>query len=138
MIRIVFVAISITIMTPDALALKRGDKAEVPFFRNLFDQKGFLFSDLDQKMTQKAYHKMTMKAKKMHNGPRDLVFMHVPYNFGHTIEKVAMFSERTGVIPTAMYMMSLGLTGGRKASWPEVKVLAKDEAEIWGHFNPDP
>lgn len=93
-------------------------------------QKGFLFSNLTGLLWQKS-------VKKTHNGPRDLVLMHVPYNFGHTVEKVAMFPKRTGLIGAGMYLNSLGIVGGRKASWPEVRMLSKSEAEIWGHFNPD-
>merc|ERR1719264_1873497 len=88
------------------------------------------FDYVHKKLLRKMFPLMNQKTVKTHNGTRDLVFMHVPYNFGHTIEKVAMFPDSVGLTENNKYLTSLGLTGeGRKASWPEVKLLAKDEAD---------
>lgn len=73
----------------------------------------------------------------------DLVFLHMPYNFGNTIEKVAMFPPETSRIEVIGLALSMG--GGSFAnpqgknvpSWDYIKSITKPGGENWGHFNPD-
>jgi len=71
----------------------------------------------------------------------DLVVMHVPYNFGHTV-------EITRILPPAMLDMVFsmspeeGVHGGSvndkvDLAVPMVKQFAKPDSDLWGHFNPD-
>jgi len=71
---------------------------------------------------------------------RDLVLMHIPYNFGHTVEGVAMFGS--GLLNTASGLGYGFFVGGysglvRQADWSVVKMIARPGGEIWGHANPD-
>eukprot|EP00420_Gonyaulax_spinifera_P032076 CAMPEP_0197877000 /NCGR_PEP_ID=MMETSP1439-20131203/5831_1 /TAXON_ID=66791 /ORGANISM="Gonyaulax spinifera, Strain CCMP409" /LENGTH=329 /DNA_ID=CAMNT_0043496319 /DNA_START=59 /DNA_END=1048 /DNA_ORIENTATION=- len=78
-------------------------------------------------------------------GQRDLVFMHVPYNFGHTIEKVALFPPNSSRLEVGLFMFQvLGGLGSNKAQsldtedmWKEVRKREKKGGHVWGHFNPD-
>uniref|UniRef100_A0A7S2N9E1 Sulfotransferase domain-containing protein n=1 Tax=Alexandrium andersonii TaxID=327968 RepID=A0A7S2N9E1_9DINO len=72
-------------------------------------------------------------------GHRDLVLMHVPYNFGHTIEKVAMMPKDAPVLRIFEYTMASGgaFHSSKKVSWRHVRKYAKPNAEVWGHFHPD-
>jgi len=87
---------------------------------------GLLQTSMDFKLGHKA-------------GQRDLVLMHIPFNFGHTVEAVAMLG--TGQPGWDEYMESVGAAAlvGRRASWEEVRLRAMwhPGAEIWGHANPD-
>jgi len=74
-------------------------------------------------------------------GERDLVLVHVPFNFGHSIENVAMFGSGGPFSAKRMidYVASLGGFGSvsRQVSWSEARRLARPDAEFWGHLNPD-
>lgn len=70
----------------------------------------------------------------------ELVLMHVPYNFGHTVEMAALFP----ILPTTRG----GTNGNNQAAskftsmnftWGMVNTMRalKPHAEVWGHFNPD-
>lgn len=73
-------------------------------------------------------------------GPRDLVFMHVPYNFGHTVEKVAAYG------PGASGLQSFGLLLEKMGSWSgsggtqlreqEAREAVSDLNVVWGHVHP--
>lgn len=74
----------------------------------------------------------------------DLVFLHMPYNFGNTIEKVAMFPHSASRIEVLKYVMSF--SGGTSfassdathiPSWEKVNNLTQPGGTVWGHFNPD-
>jgi hypothetical protein len=73
----------------------------------------------------------------------DLVFLHMPYNFGNTIEKVAMFPPETSRIEVIGLAMSMGggsfanPQGNNVPSWDYIKSITKPGGENWGHFNPD-
>lgn len=77
------------------------------------------------------------------NGKQDLVFMHMPFNFGNTIEKVAMFDSSVSRDDLKMYLMWIG--GGKfstvdpevKPSWEQVKNWTQPGGQVWGHLNPD-
>jgi len=70
----------------------------------------------------------------------DLVLMHVPYNFGNTVEKVALLGPN-GTI--AVYRALLAETGDSFAqvsepnSWEEIESVMQPGGEAWGHINPD-
>lgn len=72
---------------------------------------------------------------------RNLVFMHVPFDFGHTIESVALLNDTWNRFPIyASYLLSLGGFGDtltRRATWDEVNEMRKPGGEVWGHANPD-
>jgi len=77
-------------------------------------------------------------------GQGNLVFMHIPYNFGHTIEKVAMFKPGASIFQV-MFFMFQGLggfsnnrrTGDIAGLWKKVNKSMKAGGVAWGHFNPD-
>jgi len=74
-------------------------------------------------------------------GARDLVLMHVPFNFGHTVENVAMFGS-SGIysqLSMGAYLMTLGgfSEQTRQASWEEANMLTRPKGAVWGHLNPD-
>eukprot|EP00930_Biecheleria_cincta_P062937 TRINITY_DN4839_c0_g1_i1.p1 TRINITY_DN4839_c0_g1~~TRINITY_DN4839_c0_g1_i1.p1 ORF type:complete len:363 (+),score=55.68 TRINITY_DN4839_c0_g1_i1:86-1090(+) len=69
---------------------------------------------------------------------RDLVLMHIPYNFGHTLEYVAYFP--TAVLDELVDGMGSGYSGGKAASDVGELVEAypmKPGGELWGHLNPE-
>jgi len=73
-------------------------------------------------------------------GRRDLVLMHVPYNFGHTVEEVAMFgSGLENRDRGQQFLYSIGGYSGleRQANWSVVRRITRPGGEIWGHNNPD-
>jgi len=67
--------------------------------------------------------------------------MHVPFNFGHTVESVAMIEDTPSRgLTYAMYLGSLGGPGNvltRQATWNEVNEMRRPGGEVWGHANPD-
>jgi hypothetical protein len=74
----------------------------------------------------------------------DLVFLHMPYNFGNTIEKIAMFPHNASRIQVLMYIMKLsggksfaGTDSSHIPSWEQVNQLTQPGGVVWGHFNPD-
>merc|ERR1719282_700762 len=102
MVRVLNVILGVAIFVSGGLALQHSSKDSGEF----------------DYVTQKFLpnNKMKQKAVKTHSGARDLAFMHVPFNFGHTIEKVALFPESVGLASATNYLGSLGLAGGRRAS----------------------
>lgn len=73
------------------------------------------------------------------NNTRDLVLMHIPFNFGHTIEKMGMFGHEKSRVEVGQYIESLGGFGDniRKQNWSEVNQLVRQGGAIWGHFHPE-
>lgn len=73
-------------------------------------------------------------------GERDLVLVHVPFNFGHTVENVAMFGSGP-LSAVKMYRYLMGLGGfseiKRQATWTEAHRMTREGGEVWGHLNPD-
>jgi hypothetical protein len=80
--------------------------------------------------------------------------MHVPFNFGNTIEEVALFVERDARIPfhdrRAEYHKEVNkMSGGagyldesfavpsKPSTWEHVNSIKKLGGEVWGHMNPD-
>eukprot|EP00440_Ansanella_granifera_P030821 gb/GFBE01033474.1/.p1 GENE.gb/GFBE01033474.1/~~gb/GFBE01033474.1/.p1 ORF type:complete len:336 (+),score=69.61 gb/GFBE01033474.1/:1-1008(+) len=66
----------------------------------------------------------------------DLVLMHVPYNFGHTLESVGMFgSGGNSKLPWAMI-----LAGDQSLSVEErlsqLEAMKQPNGEVWGHLHP--
>mmetsp|Transcript_86261 Transcript_86261/g.175230 ORF Transcript_86261/g.175230 Transcript_86261/m.175230 type:complete len:320 (-) Transcript_86261:46-1005(-) len=73
---------------------------------------------------------------------RDLVFVHVPFDFGHTIESVALIDEASPgrYLEYATYIMEIGGFGDQitqPATWEQANDLKKPGGEVWGHANPD-
>lgn len=71
---------------------------------------------------------------------RDLVFMHVPFNFGHTVEKIAAF-RRSFARP---FMLAVFVASGAEAGnarwqapWALVNMLKRPDGVVWGKMNPD-
>lgn len=79
--------------------------------------------------------------KEKRHSAKDLVLMHIPYNFGHTVEVEALFPinpiKKEGVNgmsnPEANKIVLLNVT--RKMV--RAMRLLKPGAEVWGHLNPD-
>jgi len=71
-------------------------------------------------------------------GGEDLVLQHIPFNFGHTTEKVAAFGS--GEIAMAKYYAFEGVLSmnmPREERWAVVNRTYRPGAEVWGHSNPD-
>jgi len=68
-------------------------------------------------------------------GTRDLVFMHVPYNAGDTVAKVAAL----GHVGNAQYMVAFGLVKrpDTTKAWQDIRALAQPNPEFWADLNPD-
>ena len=68
---------------------------------------------------------------------RDLALMHIPFNFGHTLEFVGLYPK---FILDATSNPS-GASGGEInpgiLSWPQLNMIKKPGGEVWGHLNPD-
>lgn len=85
--------------------------------------------------------------KKPHKHKKDLVLMHVPYNFGHTIEKVALFNpsvdriEVNGFIQTYLNGFGSNKAGNQEMAKKKlenhIEHVKRHGGEAWGHFNPD-
>jgi len=70
------------------------------------------------------------------NGQQDLVFVHVPYNFGHTVEKVMTFGHGLTARPLfAVLYVSYGDTSQHDWERKVEKMTGKDK-ELWGMVNP--
>jgi hypothetical protein len=78
-------------------------------------------------------------------GHQDLVFMHMPYNFGHSIEKVALFPPETSRDYTSKFIHYI--LGGYGSSTEKddaaeqtlasmIEQRAKPGGRVWGHFHP--
>lgn len=70
---------------------------------------------------------------------RDLVLMHVPFNFGHTIEKIGLVPPEVTRDEFVQYIYSLGGFGedARQATWEEVNKMLKPDGAVWGRFYPE-
>jgi len=69
---------------------------------------------------------------------QDLILMHIPFNFGHTTEKVASFGN--GPFAMGKYMSlegALEMAQDTKARWQLVEASYSKGAEFWGHLHPD-
>eukprot|EP00443_Scrippsiella_acuminata_P003406 CAMPEP_0115322002 /NCGR_PEP_ID=MMETSP0270-20121206/81166_1 /TAXON_ID=71861 /ORGANISM="Scrippsiella trochoidea, Strain CCMP3099" /LENGTH=301 /DNA_ID=CAMNT_0002741931 /DNA_START=165 /DNA_END=1070 /DNA_ORIENTATION=+ len=69
---------------------------------------------------------------------RDLVLMHIPYNFGHTTEKIAAFGS--GPVAMAKYLAleaALESSHDTEARWQLVNESSSTGSEFWGHLDPD-
>jgi len=67
---------------------------------------------------------------------RDLVFTHVPYNFGHTIEQVAFAgSGNMGVYASAQIIVD-GSPLPVETKFDMLQASMQPQGEIWGHMNP--
>lgn len=75
------------------------------------------------------------------NNARNLAFMHVPFNFGNTVETVAFFPPNTPFPAKHAYLSTLdGERFGVSeniASWEDVNRIVPRDGEVWGHLNPD-
>mmetsp|Transcript_50803 Transcript_50803/g.117982 ORF Transcript_50803/g.117982 Transcript_50803/m.117982 type:complete len:352 (+) Transcript_50803:90-1145(+) len=69
-------------------------------------------------------------------------FVHMPFNFGNTIEKVAMVGHNMN---KDAFAAALGILTGMNsfaipsqvAPWPAINALLQEGGEVWGHANPD-
>ena len=67
---------------------------------------------------------------------RDLVFTHVPYNFGHTIEQVAFAgSGHIDVYASAQIIVD-GSPMPVEKKFDMLQASMQPQGEIWGHMNP--
>lgn len=73
---------------------------------------------------------------------QDLVLMHIPYNFGHTVESVALlptFMRDQIAMTKKMFVkasQSAGV-GGDSSSVGALNLMKKPSGVAWGHFNMD-
>jgi len=71
--------------------------------------------------------------------PDDLVLMHIPFNFGHTIEKVAAFG--TGVGAMAAYGAIQALEDSSlmnvRGQWAMLETTKQYGGKVWGHLYPE-
>jgi len=73
-------------------------------------------------------------------GNHDLVFVHTPYNFGHTVENSVMFGPEVTYSEKQEFIQSMGGFATSKeggASWDHVNKIKAPDGEVWGHNNPD-
>lgn len=87
-----------------------------------------------------ANSSVSSKSVASNRGHRDLVEMHVPYNFGHTIELVALVNETfldAATQPEGTNGSSEPSGVSFEVTWDQVSSIKKDGAEVWGHLNPD-
>jgi hypothetical protein len=70
--------------------------------------------------------------------------MHIPFNFGNTIEEVALFAEIDH--RKAAYQIELKQLSGddysfavpsQPSTWEHINSIKKSGGEVWGHMNPD-
>lgn len=107
----------------------------------LLQAKSTLISQTTSTYTDRSSSPITLHSNRM--GQKDLVLMHMPYNFGNTVEKVAMFSNASKEA-YSKYVVELGggsfagtSAGSKQATWDQVNKLAQAGGEVWGHMNPD-
>merc|ERR1719210_177473 len=71
------------------------------------------------------------------DGKRDLVFQHIPYNFGHTIENVALAGSSVWKLMTlALDQDDLNATQ-QQERWKYINTVRQPNAEVWGHLRPE-
>lgn len=86
--------------------------------------------------------------RKSGTSKRNLAFVHIPFNFGHTVERVAMFRPNVSNKQVENYVISMGGWGGTFGVRPTGKMsVPKDtlnfsedlrpNGESWGHFADD-
>lgn len=107
--------------------------ANLPNLPNPFRQFGF--PDIPNPFReQKIAHK------------QELAFMHVPYNFGHTVESVGMFSTivrnligfvKDPFVKAAQQHGVSGDDGSSGYNWATINRIQKRNGATWGHANPD-
>jgi len=69
------------------------------------------------------------------SGDSNLVFMHMPFNFGHTIEKVAAFGTGAATMPTFHKLLrTYGDFSGQNSPTPGESTKVPGIA--WGHISP--
>lgn len=97
----------------------------------------------EQKASEHEHHKASEHKVSMPSGGGDksLVLMHIPFNFGHTIEKAALFGERYPILEVYSKYMHFPEGGFGLAqhdiSWEDVSKVQQKGGEPWGHFHPD-
>lgn len=74
----------------------------------------------------------------------DVAFVHVPYNFGHTVERVAMFGTGADFNTVVNYAFGNGakIDGSfdpeaKDQMWQQADKLMLPDGKLWGHYNPD-
>lgn len=68
----------------------------------------------------------------------ELVLQHIPYNFGHTIEKVATFGNGQGALLAYGFVnAALARPMLTEERWEIVNSTKLPNAQVWGHMNPD-
>jgi len=80
-----------------------------------------------------------MKLRQPQSG-NDLVFVHTPFNFGHTVENVGLFGggndlDKMWKWGDEMGGYAKGKDGG--LSWDKVNRVKQPNGEVWAHNNPD-
>lgn len=69
---------------------------------------------------------------------RNLVFMHIPYNFGHTVEVTSLFPGKILPDTTEGFNGNGGGMPQMVPTWPLLEAVPKRKNyEVWGHLNPD-
>jgi hypothetical protein len=70
--------------------------------------------------------------------------MHIPYNFGHTVEQVAFFPDFVGATEGVVVIQALlgGIGGDAPMSDPAtiraaMNTMKRPDGSVWGHLNPD-
>mmetsp|Transcript_38987 Transcript_38987/g.123796 ORF Transcript_38987/g.123796 Transcript_38987/m.123796 type:complete len:371 (+) Transcript_38987:122-1234(+) len=70
-----------------------------------------------------------------------LVLAHIPYNFGHTIEKVAAYGTGNQAMATYGPVQAIlnSPTASTESRWAVVKKTTRsfNDSILWGHMNPD-
>mmetsp|Transcript_24784 Transcript_24784/g.53899 ORF Transcript_24784/g.53899 Transcript_24784/m.53899 type:complete len:354 (+) Transcript_24784:171-1232(+) len=68
----------------------------------------------------------------------ELVLAHIPFNFGHTVEKVALFgsgADTLGQYRLVMSEFNTPITPEQR--WNTINRLKRPNSVVWGHMNPD-
>jgi len=79
---------------------------------------------------------------KRHHSPKSrksqLALVHVPFNFGHTIEKVAWLDSGTNYdFWGNIAQNSMSGADTSHPDWSEIRALARSGAEVWGAVQPE-
>lgn len=69
-------------------------------------------------------------------GARDLVLMHLPFNFGNTVAKVAALGNN---VDLKDYLAGLQIVNDPNTTqaWEGIRALAQEDPEFWATMNPD-
>lgn len=77
-------------------------------------------------------------AQVSHDLKQELVLQHIPFNFGHTIEKVSTFGNgRSSLMAYGSVNAALLSPMSKEQRWEIVNSTKLPNAEVWGHLNPD-